>query len=188
MSADNAGGERFLCVNPLCTVPPHSALWSQPPGPTRNTRKNILKLFVFAVKRIRHGSRAVQRRGNDGTRTMCRNAKMITTMAKPRFSATRNTLLEVLVWKRVRRSQQSRQDVGLFQGMNEVLYKQLKKKIPGISARSRGYPDSCNSSKLEYGPQLTCLPASTPTSALTQQRSWARTTQPGHSAAATDMP
>lgn len=173
-------GGRLLCVNPLCApVPPHSALWPRPPGPARsdNNQKNTVKLFVLDVKRIRHGGpEASDARGTD------RTANDVPKRKKEKyhhdgktpfflffFPATRHTFRSTSVEKRVRRSQPARQDVGLLsrkeRGTTSSWGK--KKKIPGISARSRGYPDSCNSSKLDYGPQMTCLAASTPTSALT---------------------
>lgn len=64
---------------------------------TESEYEKKIKLFVLAVKIIRHGFNAEK---TEGPQTICRNAK-ISTKAKPRFfPAIRITLLEVLVWKK----------------------------------------------------------------------------------------
>lgn len=153
----------------------------------REYEKNILKLFVLVVKNIHHGSRPVQRRGNDRTTNYVPKRKNDHHAGKTSFFSYKKHTLEVLVWKRVRRSQPPRQDVVLL-SRNERGTTSIWKKIPGISARSRGYPDPATvpnwNTALSW---LACLPALLHLLSP-QQRSWARTTQQGHSAAVTDVP
>lgn len=161
MSADNAGGERFLCVNPLCTVPPHSALWSEPPGPTRskNTRKIFLNFSSLLSRGYAMGPELFNAEETTGLRTMCQNAKIIATMAKPRFTATGNTLLEVLVWKRVRRSQPPRQEVGLLSRKERGTTSSWKKSLEFLRG-AEDIPIPATAPNWNTAPSwLACLPA-----------------------------
>lgn len=159
------------------------------PGPTRseNTRKIFLNFSSLLSRTYTIGPDLFNAEETTGPRTMYRNAKNDHHAGKTSFFSYKKHTLEVLMWKRVRRSQPPRQDVGLL-SRNERGTTSIWKKIPGISARSRGYPDPATvpnwNTALSW---LACLPALLHLLSP-QQRSWARTTQQGHSAAVTDVP
>lgn len=91
---------------------------------------------------------------------MWQNAKNIHHSGKISFSSGRNTLLEAFMEKEsnaARRRQRDKQG-DYFQGEEEV-------QPPGgknpwnFCEELEGYPDSCNSNKLDRGSQMTSLPA-----------------------------
>lgn len=129
MSADNAGGERFLCVNPLCTVPPHSALWSQPPGPTRseNTREIFLNFSSLLSRGYAMGPKLLNAEETTGPRTMCRDAKIITTMAKPSFFCYKKHTFESNSVKKSQTQSATATRRGITFKERTRYYKQLKK-------------------------------------------------------------
>lgn len=76
-----------------------------PPGPTRSVdvRKNNLELFVVTVRRLCHRSRVVRSSDNDRTTKCMPTRKNNHQRSRSLFPRDRNTLLEQLVKKRVKR-------------------------------------------------------------------------------------
>ncbi len=152
-------------MSPLWT---HSLLTrhagSAPPRPIRTVPKEklILKLFrneVVPVSRLHRRSSALRSRGNDRKTKCVPKCRNTHHSGQIPFSSGRNTLWGSIRGETVKQSpaEAARQAGRLLSGGGGGTT--TKKNPRNFCEELEGYPDSCNSNKLDYSSQMTSFPA-----------------------------